>query len=156
MAQVVEVLQTPNRFLIFNQSLEPDHGEGEFSPPDGNGLLNPALPGFVKRHAGERIDEIDSIRVGPELDDDPLFQKIVNAADERNFPSPKFLQGFEKTRSVFAGSLKEEIEIRGKSGVSVINNRHTADEDISNFVDGQKADEFFCVLGEGNGGHIFL
>ncbi|MDP2914803.1 MAG: hypothetical protein Q8O91_05055 [Candidatus Aminicenantes bacterium] len=29
MAQVVEVLQTPNCFLIFNQSLEPDHGEGE-------------------------------------------------------------------------------------------------------------------------------
>ena len=90
-----------------------------------------AVPGLLKRNPVNSVNQIDTIRWYSELYDYPRFAKVGCRIYSGNVLLPKLQEGIVEATAICRRPFLVEIYVASKSGMAVVDDRFSANEEIS-------------------------
>ena len=98
-------------------------------------------------HAIDVVDQIDTIRRDTELKYGAGFLQVGRRGDSRHVPAPKLDKSCKEAFAVLDRSFVEKTDISGESGIPVVDNRFSTDNQVFHIVVGQTAEEIQSIAG---------
>lgn len=138
--RVGQILQSPGGNLVLAQVLDGDERNLQVT----NGHTNTLRIGLVERQTGGRCEDVDSVRLVPELNHCIWLLEIVRA--QSNLTKSEVSQSGDDSLCVALIGPNPNVEILRLARVSVSSDRITADDHEPNVMCDEVSDKLFEVV----------